>query len=314
MWVLGKKGWVVLVCALLLSANGEGQSLVRLDSLTLFNLANLTGSGISPVRFRLAGDLEYSLSCTNLLFLNWQQGDNANIFSLLHRIRYRSQFSNDRNLKISNSFVHDLGIQYFFDSISRFQPDENTIDTRVEVIIRKNLTFSLLSNLTTRLFNSYLYVTGPNGNLLKTLMASFLTPLQWTFSAGFSLIFPQPCVLTLGLSASKFTWIRDREVYKQQDITEFFGVPQNKRFVLEYGLSMHLLIDKDVLKQVHWNCDVLLFQNFKKPVDLIMKNLVGIRINKFLKGTFQTRLYYEEEVSRRLQVENMVSIGFSFQL
>ena len=282
------------------------------DTLILLKLTQAADSGISAIKFRFDQDMEYSLSCTSLLFLNWKQGDNTNIVSFFHQIKYRSLFTNDRNIKISNSFTHDLGIQYFFDSISRFQPDDNTLDTKVEIKIGKNITFSFFSNLNTRIFNSYLYANDNNGNLLKTLSTSFLTPLQWTFSAGLGWNFPQLGSLSLGLSAAKLTWILNKDVFKQQEINEFYGVAKGKTCLLEYGFSMHLLADADLMKRLHWNCDLLIFKNFGKPIDLEMKNFIGFRINKFLKMTIQTRLHYEKAVSKNIQVENLLSLGLYF--
>jgi hypothetical protein len=141
-----------------------------------------------------------------------------------------------------------------------------------------------------------------------------MTPLLWTFSTGLGWNLPKVGVVSLGLSSAKFTWIYNRDVFEPPGVLEFYGVPREKRFIFEYGLGMHLLVDKTILKFVHWNCDLQIFKNYQKPVDLIMKNLIAIRVSKFLKATIQTRLYYEKDVSRNIQVENLVSLGFYFDL
>lgn len=262
----------------------------------------------------MAHDLEYSLSCTALLYKNRHQESSADLVSILHQLRYRFRVTNANRFKISNSFTHELGFQYFFDSISRFQPDENTLDTHVDFMIGKNLTLTVFSNLTTRFFNSYMYTTNQRGTLVKTLSAAFLTPLVWTFSTGFACVFPRLGTLSFGLSSAKLTGVRNRAVYTGQNITEFYGVPKEKSHILEYGLSMHFLADKDFLKRVHWNCDVLIFKNYRKPVDITMKNFIGIRINRFVKTSLQTRLSFENEASKKVQMEHLVSVGFYFNL
>lgn len=311
---MGKRDGFVLLFILLLPTKGHVQNLVLNDTVTITTLQNYIDPETSLMKFRLTQGMGYSLSFTALVFYNWQQGNNTNLVSLSHNFKYLSQYTNGRNIKISNFFVHDLGIQYFFDSISRFQPDENILDTRIEMRIGKNLIYTVFSNLTTRIFNSYVYATDQTGQLTKTLSASFLTPLLWTFSTGFGWTLPRLGILNLGLSAVKFTWIRNREVYDQQNILTFYGVPKEKNHIFEYGISLHLRVDKDLLKWVHWNCDLLVFKNYQKPIDLVMKNLIGIRINKFLKTSIQTRLCYEKEISKTIQVENLVSLGFYFDL
>ena len=118
----------------------------------------------------------------------------------------------------------------------------------------------------------------------------------------------------MGLTAAKLTWIRDKRIFKELDVPAYYGVPKGKNWKLEYGLSMHLLVDKDILNRVHWDCDMQLFKNYEKPPDLSLKNLVGVRINKFLKTNIQTRVVYEEDLSKNLQIENLISVGFYFNL
>ena len=292
----------------------SAQNLVWKDTIMLLELKHLADSGSLMIKFRITQDMEYALTCSNILFINWKHDPNTNQVSLLQHVKYQSQFNNDHNLIIVNSFVHDLGIQCFFDSISRFQPDENTLDTRLEFTLSKNFTFSAFSRLSTRLFNAYNYTTGASGTLCKTLYSSFLTPLIWTMSAGFGWTVPRFVTLSVGLSSAKLTCIYNKGIFDQLKVPDFYGVPKDKNHILEYGLSMHILIDRVISNRVHWNCDVLMFKNYKKPVDVVMNNLVGIRINKFLKTSIQTHLLYESAVSKHLQIENMISLGFCFNL
>jgi hypothetical protein len=311
---MGKGGCLVLLYVCLLSAIAGGQNLVWKDTMVLVALQNPSDSGISLVQFRFTQDMEYAFTCSNLLMLNWQKGDGVGQLAMQQLVKYQSKLNYSRNFTISTSFIHSLGIQFFFDSISRFQPDENTLDTRMELKLRKNLTFTFHSNLTTRLFNGYDYSSDQGGTLLRTINSAFLTPLLGTFSAGFGWTVPRLGTFSLGLSAAKLTVVVNRDVFDQQDIMEFYGVPKEKGHWFEYGFSMHVMVDKDILKRVHWNCDLLIFKNYQKPIDLVVRNLIAIRLNKMLKATIQTRICYEKEVSENIQVENLFSLGLYFNL
>jgi hypothetical protein len=311
---MGTRGRLLLLCVFIVPAVGTGQRVLWQDTIVLITLQDRAAPGTSMIKYQVSQDFDYSLSCTNMLFSNWQNGGNTDFVSLFHHLQYRSQVIKGKNVKICNSFQHELGIQYFFDSISRFQPDENTLDTRVEVKIASNLTAFVFSHLTTRLFNSWHYSDDGNGRPAKTLYASFATPLIWTFSTGCGWVFPHLGTFNLGLSAGRFTWFRDKQIYRQANVVDLYGVRKNKNHIFEYGLSIYVLAEKDFLKRVHWDFDLIMFKNFKQPVDLMFKNQVGIRINKYLKGSVQTRLYYNKAVSRKFQVENMLSVGFYFQL
>ncbi len=284
------------------------------DTLVLVNLGLLDKSKSPLLQYCFSQDLEYWFTASDLLSINWQHGNNRNQVSLLQNLKYRSKFSTSRNFTISTSFVHLLGLQFFFDSLTCFQPDENTLDTRIDLRIRNNFTFNILANFSTRLFNSYQYSSGQSGRVIKTLNSSFLTPLLCTFSAGFGLIVPKLGRLNMGFSAAKLTLVSNKNIYDELGVTDFYGVPKNRNHTFEYGLSMQLLLDKDVFKRVHWNCDVLVFKNYHKPIDLVMKSLIGIKITRYLRTSIQTHIYYEQEMSKSIQVENLLSLGLYFCL
>jgi hypothetical protein len=307
-----RRVFVLLVCHLAMTTGIQCHALT--DTLVAAALVHLSDSSGSLVSMRLTHSLECSLSLTNQLFLNWKKGNSASLVSLCNHLSYQSKITNDSRVTVTTSFVHDLGMQYFFDSILRLQPDANTLENRIEVRIASQFVFSLFSTLNTRIFNSYTYATNQQGNPVKILGSGFMTPFQWNFSAGFGWAFQRLGCLSLGLTSGKFTWIRNRAVYTQQNIPDFYGVPKEKNYVLEYGFNLHLLIDTDILKHVHWNCDLLIFKNYRKPLDMVLKSYLGIRINKFLRTSIQTHLYYEKEVSSRIQIENLFSMGFYVNL
>ena len=312
--ICGKLEVVWMLCSLLVMGSANGQDLVLNDKMALVSLRDFALPGTSLVRFRFTQDLEYSLTCSNVLFFNWQQDNGKGQISFLQHLNYRTKLSIERNIHITNVLVHDLGMQFFFDSISRFYPDANTLDTKVEVKTGRYFNIFFSSRLATRIFNSYDFIPDETGINQKILNSSFLTPLVCNFSAGIGWNNPRLAVLNIGLTGAKLTYIRNKDIYTQQKVTEYCGVPFGKDVNIEYGLTAQIVIDQEFLKRVHWNCDMLVFKNFQKPIDLTVKNLIEIKINKFIQGTIQTRLLYEEEVSRRLQVENLISAGFRVKL
>jgi len=153
-----------------------------------------------------------------------------------------------------------------------------------------------------------------SGRIVKTMNSSFCTPLLWTFSGGLSVTWKNFGSLNLGMTSAKFTYIRDKSIFERQDVTTFYGVPQGKDHKIEFGLSMEFLADKDFLKRLHWNCDLLLFKNYAEAIDLTLKNNFGIKISKILKVTIQTQVYYEQLVSKCVQLQNLITFGLSVHI
>jgi hypothetical protein len=305
LWVTGA-GWG--------SLSVFSQTGIWYDTIPLFHLTDPARGARSLIRYRYTQEAEYSLTFSGFFFLNWQHEKSANNLALQQKFRYQSVLEDSQHFRIVNLFTHGLGAQFFFDSLSKFQVDENVLDTRIEFRLHPRLTINFSSNLSTRFFNGYDYLSDSTGCLIRVLNSSFLTPLFWTFSLGAGWRWPGFGVVSLGMGAAKLTCIRDQSVYDARSVDVYYGVPRDKGFLFEYGLSLQIVVDKTFRNRVRWMCDLLIFKNKDKPADLSLKNLIDIRINRYLKTSIQTRLFYEELVSRKLQVENVISLGFSLRL
>lgn len=301
---------IIVVAACLLTGGAWGQRLTWQGVPLPFPPTDTLASGPLPVRYRFARDIEYTCTFTALHAANLLNREVPAGLSLLQHFRCRGDLSNAGTIRITGTLVHDLGLQYLSDSIFRFRPDENTFDTRFDIRITRRLSGSLFSSLTTPLFNSYIPRSGTKG----VLSAAFLTPLVWTFAAGITAAFPFKGSVSLGITSGKFTIVRSGSVYVQQGIEEFYGVPRGKGSRLEFGMSLHLAVDDEFLHLLLWNCDLQVFQNYRRPVDLLWKNRLGFRIGKYVRAGLQTRVRYEPEISPKVEIENQVSLGFTLSL
>ena len=300
---------IIVVAACLLACGAWGQKL-SWQRLPLPFPPTDTLPGPLPVSHRFARDIEYTCTFTAIHAANIRHGDVPAGLSLLQHFRCRGDLSNAGTIRLTGSLVHDLGIQYLADSIFRFRPDENTFDTRFDIRITRMLSGSLFSSVTTPLFNAYIPRAGTHG----VLNAAFLTPLVWTFSAGITTTLPFKGSVSLGITSGKVTVVRSGSVYSQQGIEEFYGVPRGKGSRLEFGMSLHLAVDDEFFHLLLWNCDLQVFQNYRRPVDLLWKNRLGFRIGKYLRAGLQTRVRYEPEISPKVEIENQVSLGFTLTL
>lgn len=289
---------------------GQAQRLVWHDTLKVFDLEDLADSGTSPLRAVLFQNADYSLTLSAAFYTGRDKTYGASQFLLIQDLLYRFRVETHRRFRFVQRIVHHVGLQYLFDSITRFQIDDNQSESRLELRIRKNHGAFLSALLSTRLFNGYDYSVNGTGQLVRTLNSSFLTPFTALFSGGFQFRWPAFGSLNIGITSAKIIWLRDRSIYEAQETTVCFGVPSDKHHLFEYGISLQLLIDHKVTRWMQWNCDVLLFKNTELPPDFSLKNDLGFKLSKFLKARIQTRIFYEERISNKVQVENVVSVGF----
>ena len=263
---------------------------------------------------RFTQKLEYSFTFSNAIFTNWSHENNTNQFFLQQNVKYLCQLGNERTFHFSNCLTHDLGFQYFFDSLMKVNLDENTLTTIIETQIGNRLSVVVSSVLATRILKGFDYCVNDSGQEMKILNSSFLTPLIGTFSAGFGIDWKNLGSITIGISSARLTYLKNTQIFKIRNVKEFYGVPEGKNHRFEYGISLRFIAAKEFLKRVSWDCDLLLFKDYHAPVDVTFKNLIGLKINKFLKTSIQTRILYEEKVNKKLQLENLISVGFYIHL
>lgn len=292
----------------------KAQDLCWKDTVKLCRIKNLFSPFQPLLQWRFSQEMDYSLSFSDFLQINRPKVNKSNQFSLLQNVRLQTVLERQEYFKFSNDFLHVLGVQFFIDSITRFQFDENSVDTRLDIKIYRNFSSTLNSILTTRIFNDYNYSINDSGMLVRSLNSGFLTPLVWTFSLGFCWNWRSVISLNFGLSSVRLTYVRDKRVYSTTGADTFYGVPRDKPALLEYGFSLRMIIDKTFKEKISWKCELQLFKNYKMPLDISIKNNIDIRITRFLKTSIQTRIYYEESQSRPIQLENLISVGFNLHL
>jgi hypothetical protein len=179
-----------------------------------------------------------------------------------------------------------------------------------EIFFSRHFSFSLNTELSTPALTRFEYYVNDSGVRVPVLSSSFLTPFILAASAGICIRSSGLGSLHFGISGFKLTYLRDSSIIRKRKVKEYYGIPAGKNRNIEYGLSMHLLVDKYLLSRCHWDCDVHLFKNYNSPVALTIRNAIEVNINRFLKTSLQTRIFYEEKQCKNLQVENILTIGF----
>ena len=314
MWGWKRVIWIELLFSCLIVINGYSQESSIKQMFARYLLRNSFNFGSIPDKIRFRDELDYSLTANGFILVNWFHDNKVNQVNVFQNLKYQCSLQNDRTFRFSGTFIHNLGFQHYFDSITKVNIDDDILTARLNIKIDGMVSFTINSIITSRLLNGFDYVTTDSGMQIRILNSSFLTPLIWTMSFGIGYTWKDFCSVNLGLSSCKLTSILNKQIFSIRKIISYYGIDQGKTHLLEYGFTFQLLIDKDIFRILHWDCDLLLFKNYNSPVDLAFKNLFGIRINKFLKATLQTRIFYEEKLCKNLQFENILSVGFYLHL
>ena len=312
-------GWKSVICFEfilfgLISARTNSQGLSVQDWIgKQFIQASLVRN-LRPEKIRVGHELDYSLSANCLLLMNSLQNADASQAGLCQTLKFRCSIENGTHFNFTAIFFHNLGFRHYFDSITQLSMDDNSLTTRLDLKLLDKFTITFNSNLTSRLLKGFDYLINDSGQQVRILNSAFLTPLIWIFSWGLGYSWIHFGSLNLGITGGKVTYIRESDIFRIRGIDQYYGIEKGKNHLLEYGMTFHLMIDKDLYRSLHWNCDLLLFKNYNTTIDMAFNNLFGFRINKFLKTSLSTKILYEDKLSKHLQIENLVSIGFYIHL
>lgn len=303
-------GWVCLALSI---SPAVGQVFLVIDTTRLALNPDREGNPMQWFPFRLTSVTEYTLSASTRWLVNSATRDEPGHVLLQHAFRFTWTIVKEGKVACTHSFSHRLGFLYLFDSVTRIQADENLFRTHLDLYITGIAGIAFDSEISTRLFTGYDYLKDDSGRMERRLNSSFLTPLIWNLSAGISFKIPGTGSGMIGLSGVKLTCLRDTSVFTEQQAVIYQGVRKGHDHLLEYGLSCRFQADRSFWKIVRWNCDMLIFKGYNKPADLNFRNLFEIRPVSFLVISLQTRVWYEEDISRRICTENLLSVGFSLK-
>jgi hypothetical protein len=301
------------ICVALWVPAAECQVWLVLDTSRIPLVTGYPGFFGNPGKITIKKNLDYNLSANLLSSVNSPGPNEDGQATLQQAFKYSWTIGQGDHLNCTNTFSHRLGVQYFFDSVFRIQADENIFRTRLEYKLSKGTGLAFDSELNTRLLNGYDYMLDDSNRMVRALNSSFLTPLVWNLSLGLNFRIPGTGTAMLGINGIRLTVLRDTSVFSALHAEVYQGIRRGDNHLLEYGISCRIQADRTFWKILHWNCDMLLFKGFDKPADLNMKNLFELRPVNFLVISFQNRICYEEEVSRRIIMENILSAGFSFR-
>jgi hypothetical protein len=293
--------------------SASGQAFLVVDTSRFLLNPGREGAPAQVLPFRLSVTADYSLTASLLSLVNDPGKTDRGQFILLHGLRYSWTIEKPDKLTFTNSLYHRLGFQFIFDSVTRIQADETLFRTKLEYKVFGSLSLAFDSDLSTRLLNGFDYSVDDSGHTVRALNSSFLTPFIWNVSFGLSYRIPKTGSIMAGLSGLRLTCIRDTSVFGEQKAMVYHGVPKGHDHLVEYGISCRFQADRTFWKIVRWNCDMMIFKGYNTAADLNLKNLFEIRPVGFLVISLLTRVYYEEDISRRVCTENILSAGFSLR-
>jgi hypothetical protein len=99
-----------------------------------------------------------------------------------------------------------------------------------------------------------------------------------------------------------------------------YGVEPGKKVRSEFGASLNVKFQKDVIKNVNILSKLTLFDNYtdndksnRSNIDVNWEVMINIKASKFLTTSITTNLIYDHNVIKRTQFKEVLGVGISYK-
>lgn len=246
-----------------------------------------------------------ALNGNQAAYSNWSQGGvnslaltGATLFQAFYR-KDRFGYQTDISLKYGQTRLHGQGVRKTDDMIE--------IDNQADLYM-KNPVFSAFILLTfqTQFDKGFQY----NDNAPDVYISNFMSPAYVQEAIGYSW---QPVTFF----SAKAGFALKQTIVSDTVLSTNYGLKPNSHLKSESGFYIGLQFEKEILPNVTLTSGFNSFTSFIKPVsstDFTWSNELVGRINKFMNADLQFAMVYNDDVTKALQIKQVLGLGVSFTI
>ncbi|MBT8400152.1 MAG: DUF3078 domain-containing protein [Rhodothermia bacterium] len=127
----------------------------------------------------------------------------------------------------------------------------------------------------------------------------------------------------LGLTYAVNGWFTQRfglgakeTIVRIEELRGLYGLDMDESMRFEAGLESHTEVDRNLAENINYKSVLSLFAAFGNPdkPDAIWENLITMKVNDWLQTNFELVLLYDDDVSSKVQLKEVFSVGVTFLL
>lgn len=106
-------------------------------------------------------------------------------------------------------------------------------------------------------------------------------------------------------------------IVNDTDLSTIYGLDAGESFMNEAGLSAFFKLEKEIWTNVLYSGTLESFwnaQNSLESTDVSFSNEFTARINNYLSTNFQFVIVYDDDITKELQIKQVLSVGLTFSL
>lgn len=240
---------------------------------------------------------------------NWQGGGDKSSFSAVGFLNLFARLKEERH-------VWDNALDIGYGYINTTSLGSRKSDDRIDLLskygydVGKNWYLTGLFNFRSQFTSGFSYGQDVGGIDTKTLTSRFLAPAYVLVSPGFDYK-PAP-FFSVFVSPLTQRWIivNDDEL----SAAGAYGVNPGEKSRSELGAFLSAELTKDVMTNVTYKSRFDAFSNYRsKPgnIDIFWTNILALKVNQFLSANIAVDLLYDDDAIARLQLRQLLGVGFS---
>jgi hypothetical protein len=242
-----------------------------------------------------------TLNGSQASFRNWAQGGVNNIAGT-STLRFTAEYKEARFI-YNNALNMKYGKTKIGSNDFRKTDDEFRVRNQLRYLL-DDPRFSLIAHVN---FNTQLDKGYDSSN--KVVISKFMAPGYLIETVGFAFNPKKGYQFDLGISL-KQTVVIDTLLSRR------YGIKSGERFKNEGGISIGVKIERDIATNVNLSSQLDTFTNYVKPVNsttIRFSNEIIGKINSYLSANVQFAFVYDDNITNKWQVKQVLSIGFSYR-
>lgn len=243
-----------------------------------------------------------TLNGSQATYRNWSQGG-VNTVAVTGGTRFTAKYSENRFV-LDHSTSLKYGRARLNGNVGRKTDDEIRIRNQAS---RKfnNPHYSLIGQLSfdTQFYEGY-------DRSFTNIISKFMAPAYITETIGLAYTPEKNLQMNAGLSL-KQTLVADTLLSPR------YGLKNGSTFRNEGGISVGFRLSRQVMTNVSYSGTADTFTNLLRPVSSTvfkMNNDIVGKINSYLTTNFQYAVIFDDNVTKKLQVKQVLSVGFSYTI
>jgi len=243
-----------------------------------------------------------SATFSQAAFSNWATGG-ENSFSLnglsLLGANYKSS-----NILWENDLIFAYGGIKQGHQEYRKTDDKFEINSKFGYLAINKWYYSVLVNFKSQFSPSYDTLSS------KTLQSNFMAPAYLTLAGGFNYTPNKHFTLFIGPLSGRTTstFVLD-DTLSQRGA---FGVKAGQHFRHEFGGTIKVSTNLDLMKNINLLSRLVLFSNYKENPEIIKVDwqlLFTLKINELFSTIMNLQVLYDQDVSNKIQVKEILGVG-----